>query len=63
MHGIVYCLKFVIRAESPRDYGDMLLSLNYPPNIVISDIPQMLARHMNIGVPFFFIQMKVELQN
>ena len=54
MHGIVYCLKFVIRTESPRDYGDMLLSLNYPPNIVISDIPQMLARHMNIRVPFFF---------
>ena len=32
----------------------MLLSLNHPPNIVISDIPQMFARHMNIRVSFFF---------
>jgi len=46
-HGCVYCLKFLIRPESPRDIGDLLLSLAHPPNIVISDIPHMVAAHVN----------------
>jgi hypothetical protein len=25
-HGVIYCLKFVLRAESPRDYIDLILS-------------------------------------
>lgn len=33
--GIVYSIKCNIRAESPRDFTDMLLSWKYMPNIVI----------------------------
>ncbi|XP_016407530.1 uncharacterized protein LOC107739835 [Sinocyclocheilus rhinocerous] len=31
--GVVYSLKFLIRAESPRDYADCLLSFKHFPNI------------------------------
>ena len=51
---VVYCLKFVLRGESPRDYVDMLRSLRFPPSIKISDIPHRLASHANRTVPGFF---------
>lgn len=35
--GIVNAVKFNIRAESPRDYADMLLSFKHLPNVVIYD--------------------------
>lgn len=51
---VVYCLKFVLRGESPRDYADLLRSLKFPPSISISDIPDRLASHVNSTVPGFF---------
>ena len=51
---VVYCLKFVLRGESPRDYADLLRSLKFPPSISISDIPDPLASHVNSTVPGFF---------
>ena len=46
-HGIVYALKFVLRAESPRDYVDILLSMQRQPNVVIVDMANMVAAHGN----------------
>ena len=51
---VVYCIKFVLRGESPRDYVDMLRSLKYPPSTSISDIPQRLAAHANSTISNFF---------
>lgn len=51
---VVYCIKFVLRGESPRDYVDMLRSLKYPPSVSISDIPQRLAAHANNTISAFF---------
>lgn len=51
---VVYCLKFVLRGESPRDYADLLRSLKFPPSISICDIPECLASHVNNNVPGFF---------
>ena len=51
---VVYCLKFVLRGESPRDYADLLRSLKFPPSISICDIPERLASHVNSSVPGFF---------
>ena len=44
-HGIVYYLKFILRAKSPRDYVDGLLSLVYIPNIVVVDMAHIVAKH------------------
>ena len=44
-HGIVYYLKFILRAESPCDYVDGLLSLVYIPNIVVVDMAHIVAKH------------------
>ena len=44
-HSIIYSLKFVLRAESPRDYIDILLSMAHKPNIVIIDMANMLVAH------------------
>lgn len=49
--GIVYSLKFNLRAESPRDYMDMLMSWQHIPNIVIYDFARGLATHGNIRFP------------
>ncbi|XP_077092035.1 uncharacterized protein LOC143744406 [Siphateles boraxobius] len=49
--GIVYSIKCNIRAESPRDFTDMLLSWKYMPNIVIYDFARGLATHMNLREP------------
>lgn len=46
-HMVVYCIKFVLRGESPRDYVDMLRSLAFPPSINISDMPHRIATHAN----------------
>lgn len=51
---VVYCIKFVLRGESPRDYVDLLRSLKFPPSITISDIPHRLAAHANHTIPQFF---------
>lgn len=51
---VVYCIKFVLRGESPRDYVDMLRSLAFPPSINISDMPHHIATHANHTVPHFF---------
>ena len=45
-HGIVYYLKFLLRAESCRDYVDGL-SLKHQPNILIVDIAHIVANHAN----------------
>lgn len=49
--GIVYSLKFNLRAESPRDYMDLLMSWQHIPNIVIYDFARGLATHGNIRFP------------
>ena len=46
-HGIVYALKFVLRAESPRDYVDLLLSMKHQPTICIIDMAHMVVAHGN----------------
>ena len=46
-HGVIYTLKFVLRAESPRDYVDLILSMAHQPNIIISDMANMLVAHGN----------------
>ena len=38
-------MKFVLRAESPRDYIDLILSMAHQPNIVVSDMANMLVAH------------------
>ena len=52
-HMVVYCIKFVLRGKSPRDYVDMLRSLALPPSINISDMPHRKATHANNTVPHF----------
>nr|XP_021322232.1 uncharacterized protein LOC110437946 [Danio rerio] len=49
--GIVYSIKCNIRAESPRDFADMLLSWKHMPNVVIYDFARGLATHMNLREP------------
>ncbi|XP_048015441.1 uncharacterized protein LOC125247933 [Megalobrama amblycephala] len=49
--GIVYSLKCNIRAESPRDFADMLLSWKHMPNIVIYDFARGLSTHTNLRQP------------
>ena len=46
-HGIVYYLKFLLRAESCRDYIDGCLSMLHMPNVVVVDMAHMIARHAN----------------
>ncbi|XP_065136126.1 uncharacterized protein [Paramisgurnus dabryanus] len=49
--GIVNSVKFNIRAESPRDYANMLLSFQHFPNIVIYDFARGLVTHTNLREP------------
>ncbi|XP_039606727.1 uncharacterized protein LOC120527410 [Polypterus senegalus] len=49
--GIVYSLKCNLRAESPRDFADLLLSWKHMPNVVIYDFARGLATHTNLRVP------------
>lgn len=50
-HGIVYSIKFNLRAESPRDFADLLLSWKHLPNVCIYDFARGLATHTNLRVP------------
>lgn len=50
-HGVVYSLKFNLRAESPRDFVDLLLSWQHLPNVTIYDFARGLATHANFRVP------------
>ena len=50
----MYALKFLLRAESPRDYVDILLSRKVQPNIVICDIAPMVATSGNNRKPGMF---------
>lgn len=49
--GVVYSIKFNLRAESPRDYTDLLLSWRHFPNISIYDFARGLATQTNIREP------------
>ncbi|XP_006825073.1 uncharacterized protein LOC102807716 [Saccoglossus kowalevskii] len=53
-HRIVYAVKFLIRAESPRDHVDLIRSFKVQPSVVIVDMPHMVARHGNIRHPQMF---------
>ena len=53
-HGVVYVLKFVLRAESPRDYVDVLLSMKFQPNICIIDMAHTVVAHGNKRKPNMF---------
>ncbi|XP_077050711.1 uncharacterized protein LOC143700866 isoform X2 [Siphateles boraxobius] len=50
-HGIVYSIKFNLRAESPRDFADLLLSWKHFPNVCVYDFARGLATHTNFRVP------------
>ena len=50
----MYALKFLLRAESPRDYVDILFSMKVQPNIVICDIAPMVATSGNNRKPGMF---------
>ncbi|XP_070404091.1 uncharacterized protein [Nothobranchius furzeri] len=50
-HGIVYSLKFNLRAESPRDFADILLSWKHFPNVCLYDFARGLASHTNLRTP------------
>lgn len=45
--GVVYSVKCNIRAESPRDYADLLLSWKHVPNVTVYDYPRGVASHAN----------------
>ena len=47
IHGVVYYVKFLLRAESCRDYVDGILSFKHVPNVIIVDLAHMLANHAN----------------
>jgi len=46
-HGVVYCLKVLLRGESVRDHVDILLSMKHIPTLVINDMSGMTAKHGN----------------
>lgn len=46
-HGVVYSLKFLLHAESCRDYVDGCLSMEYLPNIVVIDVAHVIAKYAN----------------
>ncbi len=48
---VVYSIKFYLRAESPRDYADILLSWKHFPNVSIYDFARGLATHTNLREP------------
>lgn len=50
-HGIVYSLKFNLRAESPRDYIDLLMSWKHMPNVCVYDFARGLVAHANTRFP------------
>lgn len=44
-------MKFLVRAESPRDFADLLFSWKHIPNICIYDFARGLATHANLRRP------------
>ena len=54
-HGIVYCMKWLLAYESPRDILDLLVSMKYVPTLTVTDIPRRVADHANarFGSKFF----------
>ncbi|KAK0155944.1 HMG domain-containing protein 3 [Merluccius polli] len=48
---IVYGVKFNLRAESPRDFSDLLLSMKHFPNVTLYYFARGLATHTNIREP------------
>ena len=49
LHGIVYYVKFLVRAESCRDYIDGILSFKHTPNVVIVDMAHIIASHASVS--------------
>ncbi|KAI4823843.1 hypothetical protein KUCAC02_012398 [Chaenocephalus aceratus] len=49
--GVVYSVKFNLRAESARDFTDMLLSWKHFPNVTVYDYARGLASHANCRQP------------
>ncbi|KAI4831064.1 hypothetical protein KUCAC02_002665, partial [Chaenocephalus aceratus] len=49
--GVVYSLKFNLRAESPGDFTDLLLSWKHLPNASMYDFARGLATHANLRFP------------
>ena len=60
-HGVVYVVKFVLRAESPRDYVDVLLSMKFQPNICIINVSHMIVAQETKENQICFRQMTVWL--
>ena len=48
---VVYGVKFNLRAESPRDFADLLLSMKHFPNVTLYDFARGLATHTNVREP------------
>nr|XP_055034865.1 uncharacterized protein LOC129422787 [Misgurnus anguillicaudatus] len=49
--GIVYSLRNNLRAETPQDFADLLLSWKHMPNIIIYEFAHSLATHTNRRAP------------
>ncbi|XP_030279056.1 HMG domain-containing protein 3-like isoform X2 [Sparus aurata] len=52
--GVVYSVKFNLRAESPRDFVDLLLSWKHFPKVSVYDYARGLALHANHRQPGIF---------
>lgn len=52
--GVVYSVKFNLRAESPRDFVDLLLSWKHFPKVSVYDYARGLALHANRRQPGIF---------
>jgi hypothetical protein len=50
----VFSVKFNLRAESPRDFVDLLLSWKHLPNVAVYDYARGLALHANRRQPGIF---------
>lgn len=49
--GVVNSIKVLVRAESPRDFTDIMLSWKHLPNITICDFARGLSTHANLRNP------------
>ncbi|KAA0709702.1 hypothetical protein E1301_Tti019874 [Triplophysa tibetana] len=49
--GVVYSLRNNLRAESPQDFADLLLSWKHMPNVIIYEFAEDLAKHTNLRAP------------
>lgn len=49
--GVVYSLRNNLRAESPQDFADLLLSWKHMPNVIIYEFADDLAKHTNRRAP------------